>query len=88
MGFLVELGLDLVARPTGTPHSFFASVFGERVAALDHKTFDDAMKGRAIVKSLFGERLEILDGLGRDVRPEFGDHFAFGGVDDGSFTHK
>jgi hypothetical protein len=53
---------------------------------LNHEAFDDAVKTGAVVKALFGERLEILDGLGRDLGPEFDDHFAFGGVDDGDFV--
>ena len=45
-------------------------------------------KQRAVVKALFGELLEILDMSGRNVRPEFKDHFAGTGVKDGNFAHK
>ena len=61
-------------------------ILGERIAALDHETLDDAMKAGAVVKALFRQFLEILDVSGRDVRPEFDDHVAFGGFDDGNFA--
>jgi hypothetical protein len=44
------------------------------------------VKTGAVVKSFFGERLEILDGLGRGVGPKFDDHGSFGGGDDGDFV--
>ena len=69
------------------PHrSSLLGILGQRVAALDHEALDDAVKTGAVVKALVGERLEILDGLGRDVGPEFDDHRAFGGGDDGDFV--
>jgi len=37
-------------------------------------------------RNLFGEGFEILDGFGRDVRPEGEDDFAVGGFDDGDFV--
>ena len=45
------------------------------------------MKAGAVVEALFGQRLEILDCLGRDVRPEFDDHFTFGRFDHGYFVY-
>ena len=88
MGSVVEFSLDLVTGIARAPGVFLAGILGERVAALDHKTLDHAMKRRAIIKAFFGESFEIFDGLGRDVRPEFDDHFAFSGIDDCNFVHK
>ncbi len=88
MRTVIELGLDGVARPARAPHVFLAWVLGQRVAALNHKAFDDAVKAGAVVKALVGQLLEILDGLGCDLGPQFDDHFAFGGGDVGNFAHK
>jgi hypothetical protein len=44
------------------------------------------MKTGAIVKTLVRQLLEILDVTGRDVRPEFQDHIALRGFDDGDFV--
>ena len=83
---VIELGLDLVTRPARAPQVFLARVLGQRVAALNHETFDDPVKTSAVIKAFLGEGFEILDGLGRDLGPEFDDHFTFGGVDDGDFV--
>ena len=57
-------------------------VLGQRIAALNHEALDDAVETGAVVKTLVRQFLEILDVAGRDVRPEFEDHFALGGFDD------
>src|SRR5208283_3463196 len=85
---VIELGLDLVAWPARAPQILLARIFRERIAALNHETFDDAVKTGAVIKAFLGERFEIFDGLGRDLGPEFDDHFAFGGGDLGNFAHK
>ena len=54
MWLVVELGLDLVARVAGAPATFRVGVLGQRIAALDHEAFHDAVKGGAIVESLRG----------------------------------
>src|SRR5216683_6525815 len=56
---LVELGLDLVSGAART--------VALGVAALDHEAGLDAVEGQAIVKALFRERDEVLDGLGRVI---------------------
>ena len=86
MGLVVELSLELFARAAGAPAFFHAGVFGQRIAALDHEAFDDAMKRGAIVEAFARKFLEILDGLGRDVRPEFHHHVACRGFDDCNFV--
>ncbi len=88
MGLVVELGLDLVAGTAGTPLLLLGIVLSCWVAALDHKTFDDAVKAGAVVKTRFGQLLEILDMPRRNIRPEFENHFTFGGADDRDFAHK
>jgi hypothetical protein len=88
MGFVVELGLDLVGGAASAPSLLFSGVLGQRVTALDHEAFDDAVETSAIVKTLNRQLLEILDVAGRDVRPEFKDHFTGIGGKNGNFTHK
>src|SRR5208283_4131755 len=68
------------------PICLLAWVFRQWVSTLNHETLHNAMKAGAVVKSLIGERLEIFDGLGRDVRPEFDDHRSVAGLDDGHFV--
>ena len=85
MRTIVELRLDLVARAAFTPMVFFARIFRERIAALNHEALDHAMKAGAVVKSFFRERFEIFDRSGRDLGPEFNDHFAFSRSDHGHF---
>ena len=87
MRLVVKLGLDLVTRAAGAPAGFRLGVPGQRIAALNHEVFDDAMKGRAVVKTLTRELLEIFNRLRRDVDPEFDYHFARGSFDDGDFVH-
>ena len=38
-----------------------------RVAALDHKAGDDAVKDHAVVKALADQRNKVIDGIGRDL---------------------
>src|SRR5437660_39131 len=76
MRTLVELRVDIVARSTGAPARLGARVPGQRIAALNHEAFDDAMKRSAVVKALLRQLLEILDGVWRDVGPEFDHHLA------------
>src|SRR5262245_39772852 len=88
MGFLVELGFDLITGAARAPTALFGFVLRVRVAALNHEILDDAMKARAVVETLFGELLEILHMARRNVRPEFEDHFALGSIDNGNFAHR
>src|SRR5690242_14394815 len=59
---LVELRLDLVARPAG-PVTLGA-------AALDDEVGDHAMEAEAVVEALLGQRDEVLDGFRRVLRIE------------------
>src|SRR5579859_7737898 len=62
---VVQFGLDGIARTAGAPGAFLAGVFGQGIAALDHKTLDDAVKAGAVVKALARKFLEIVHGVGR-----------------------
>ncbi len=86
---IVEFRFDFVTRIACAPASFGTGILCQRIAALDHETFDDTMKTGAIVKSFFREGFKILHRLWRNVRPEFQDHFALRGFDDCNFvTHN
>src|SRR4249919_3801942 len=54
---LIELVLELVARPAGAVSA--------RAAALDHEVRDDAVEGEAVVVAVPGEPGEVVDRLGR-----------------------
>ena len=88
VGLVVEFRLDLVAGAAGAPQILFGIVFRVGVAPLNHEILDDAMKAGAVVKALPGELLEIFDVAGRNIRPEFDNHFACAGVKNGNFAHK
>jgi len=60
---LVELRLDVVARPAGA--------VALRAAALHHEVGNDPVKVESVVEALLGERDEVLDGLRRVFREEF-----------------
>ena len=44
------------------------------------------MKAGAVVKALFRERFEVLNGFRRRVGPELGHHLAVAGLDHGNFV--
>ena len=81
MGFIIELRLDLVTRTARADH--WVIRFAQRVAALDHETFDDPVEGRPVIESLAREFFEVLDCFWRDLRPKLHDHLTFGG-----FNHR
>src|SRR5580698_3824988 len=83
---VIEFRLDLVAGVARAPGMLFGGVLGQRIAALDHKILDDPVERGAVVKSLVGQRLEILDSFRGDICPQFNDHFAHVGFDDGNFV--
>ena len=85
MVFVIKLGIDFVTRIAGAKPRFVIWVFGQRITALNHETFNDAMKRRAIIKSFSREGFKIFNRLGRDVRPKLDNHFTFGGFYDGHF---
>src|ERR1051326_4304892 len=87
MRLVVELGLDLVARPAGAPATLHLGVLREGIAALNHEALDNPVKRRAVVESLAGEFLEILDRLGRRVGPKLDHHFAGRRFNNGHFVH-
>jgi hypothetical protein len=78
----IELGINLVARIAHAPHGLLAEILAVRIATLDHKALDDAMKASAVIKSLLGQFLEIGNGLWGRVRPKLNDHGSFTGRDD------
>ncbi len=88
MRLVIELGLDFVAGIARAPAAFVRLVLRERIATLNHESFDDPMKARPIVESLLGERLEVFHVARSNVRPEFQNHLAFGRFDDSRFAHK
>src|SRR5262249_1756965 len=49
MGMIVKFGFDFVSWPTLPVSALFRRIFRIRVAPLDHESFDDSMKGGAIV---------------------------------------
>ena len=93
VGFGVEFGFNLVTRTARARHAAAAD-FGVGATALNHETFDDAVKRGAVIEALASKFLEIFNGLRRDVGPEGEGDFAIGGLDDRSFvsvggcTHK
>src|SRR5688572_30409357 len=87
MRFVVELSLDLVTGITGAPTALARLILRQRIATLDHEALDHTVKTGAVVKPLLRQFLKILDVARRNVRPEFEDHLALGGVDDCDFAH-
>ena len=84
MRVVVELGFDFVTWIAPCPQVSSAFRFLViRIAALNHKTLDDAMKTSAVIKTGLGKLLEILDGLGRGIRPKLDNHFACAGFNHG-----
>src|SRR5436305_307373 len=75
MRAVIEFGFDLVTRTAGAPTMFSAGILRQRIAALDHEAFHNAMKSRAVIKAFLGKGLEVLHRLGRDIRPELHHHF-------------
>ena len=59
-----ELALDGIARAA------HAGALG--VAALDHEAGDDAVEDHAVIKALFDQGDEVVDGVGGDLRIELG----------------
>ena len=74
---IVEFGLDLVTRSALAVAFLFRWIFRIWVAALDHESFDDAVKNSPVVKSGARELLEVLNRIRRGVGPKLHDHFAF-----------
>src|SRR5438477_5590016 len=80
MAAIIKFRFDFVASITGSVATLLCRIFGQRIAPLDHEAFDNPVKRRAIVKSRACQFLEILDRVGRHLRPEFGNHFALAGL--------
>src|SRR5205085_3417709 len=51
MAAIVKFRFDFVARIAGSVATLFCRIFGQRIAPLDHETFDNPVKRSAIVKS-------------------------------------
>src|SRR5262245_40752014 len=81
----IELGFYLVTWIAGAGHSR-RSLLGVRASALTHEALDDAVKRGAVVEPFLRQLLEILHGLGRDVRPEGDRHVTVGGFDHSLFV--
>ena len=84
---IVELSIDAVAWPARAPAGFLGSVLRQRITSLNHKPFDHAMETRAVIKALFRQGLEVLNGLRGNVGPELDDHFSEAGSNDSNFAH-
>lgn len=80
----VEFGFDFVAGITGAGGALCAR-FCVRAAALDHESLDDAVKGRAVVKPVTGEFLEVFHRLWRDFWPKGDGDISGGGFQNGYF---
>ena len=84
---VVELRVNRVAGTARSPRRLLcAASLVLRIAALDHKILDDPMKTGAVVKTRFGQFLEIRDGFGRRIRPELDRPLFLGGGDDSDFV--
>ena len=81
---VVELGLHLVARVAGAGDALGAG-FGVRATALDHEALDHAVERGAVVETVGGELLEILDRLRGNLRPELDLDVSVVGADHGVF---
>src|SRR5260370_18263040 len=88
MRLVIEFSLDGVTGPALPVGGLGIEVPGIGVTALDHEALDDAVETSAVVKAPLRERLEILDRLRRDVRPELYDHFARAGLDHRHFLDR
>lgn len=79
---------DFVARSTG-PHAPIAlrQVARERIAALNHKIRDNAMKLHAVVKLLVRQLLKIAYGLGSVSRKKLSDEGPAIGFESCQFGH-
>jgi hypothetical protein len=54
-----------------------------RVAALDHESFDDTMKDRAVVESFLRKEYKVIDGLGRFAGQQLDLETAEAGIESG-----
>src|SRR4051794_11504885 len=86
MRTVIEFGFDFVAGIARAPRRFLAGIFGERIAALDHEPFHNAVKGSSIVVTALRKLLEILNRFGSDFRPEFHHHFPKGSLNHSDFV--
>jgi hypothetical protein len=73
----VELSFDLVAWAPRSNRGIIG--FAQRIATLNHESFDNAVERGAVVKALRRELLKIFDRFGSYVRPEPDRHLTFGG---------
>src|SRR5580765_1064805 len=85
MRAIIEFGFDLVSRIACPPIFLHSWILGQRISALNHEPFHDAMKSGSVVKAFLCEGLEILDRFWRYIRPEFQDQLARGRFDDRDF---
>src|SRR5262245_24106489 len=80
MLLVVKFSVDLVPRVACAVFVLLRDVFGLGIASLNHETFDDAMKGSAVIESLARQLLEVFHRFWRHIGPELGHHFARGGL--------
>src|SRR5436853_772759 len=85
MRMIVKLRFDSVTRVTFAVNRLFRRIFRVRIATLDHEILDDAVEDGAVVKTGFGQLLEIPDSLPRSVGPELHHHFSSVRFDHGDF---
>ena len=80
---IAELRLQIVIGVSRSPQIFLAGILGERIAALNHEALDNSMKARAIVKTILRELDKTRHRLRGDFRPEFDNHIALAGFNNG-----
>jgi hypothetical protein len=75
-------------QPAGAIQCAFRRIPGQRIAALDHPVFHDAVKHRPVVAAVTGELHEMRHLIRRRLRREIDDERAGGRVDDGLFRRR
>ena len=77
--FITDFCGDGVTRTARAVGATVVGVFTFGIAPLDHESWDDAVEGGAVVKSIFDELFKILGMFGAFDDVEFDDDDAIGG---------
>src|SRR5678809_1303109 len=73
---VVELGFELLARPSLTIGLRLVQIFGIGIASLDHESWNYSMKDRAVIETGFSQRDEIFNMFGSLLGKEDDVHIA------------